>query len=234
MSISGIYWLYQPSRDRCLYVGSSADVYKRIRYHVNCLNGKRHKNIVLTRLWAKYDRADLVFSLLEECPVEQLLEREDYWTDVMPVWPKANLRIGATRPEHSEASIQKMKDSKRVVSAETRKKLSDAAKRRVATDETRQKMSAGMKGVKKSEETRRRMSQANTRRVFTQETREKIGYASRNRSPETRKKMSDSAKVRCLLERAIRAVTNYQAAASGRGHERATRALELLDKVNEP
>ena len=37
-----------------------------------------------------------------------------------------------------------------------------------------------------------------------------------------------------LLERAIRAVTNYQAVASGRGHERATRALELLEKVNEP
>ena len=36
-----------------------------------------------------------------------------------------------------------------------------------------------------------------------------------------------------LLERAIRAVTNYQAAASGRGHERATKALELLEKVNE-
>ena len=36
-----------------------------------------------------------------------------------------------------------------------------------------------------------------------------------------------------LLERAIRAVTNYQAVASGRGHERATRALELLEKVNE-
>lgn len=36
-----------------------------------------------------------------------------------------------------------------------------------------------------------------------------------------------------LLERAIRAVTNYQAVAAGRGHERATRALELLEKVNE-
>lgn len=36
-----------------------------------------------------------------------------------------------------------------------------------------------------------------------------------------------------LLERAIRAVQNYQAVAEGRGHERATRALELLEKVNE-
>lgn len=36
-----------------------------------------------------------------------------------------------------------------------------------------------------------------------------------------------------LLERALRAVQNYQAVASGRGHERATRAYELLEKVNE-
>lgn len=35
-----------------------------------------------------------------------------------------------------------------------------------------------------------------------------------------------------LLERAIRAVANYQAVAEGRGHERASRALELLEKVN--
>lgn len=36
-----------------------------------------------------------------------------------------------------------------------------------------------------------------------------------------------------LWERAIRAVENYQAVASGRGHERATKALELLEKANE-
>lgn len=37
-----------------------------------------------------------------------------------------------------------------------------------------------------------------------------------------------------LLERARKSVGNYVAVASGRGHELATRALELLDKVNEP
>ena len=36
-----------------------------------------------------------------------------------------------------------------------------------------------------------------------------------------------------LLERARRSVSNYVAEASGRGHELATRALELLDKINE-
>lgn len=37
-----------------------------------------------------------------------------------------------------------------------------------------------------------------------------------------------------LLERAVRAVMNYQAVAEGRGHERATRALSELEKVNQP
>lgn len=37
-----------------------------------------------------------------------------------------------------------------------------------------------------------------------------------------------------LLERAVRAVQNYQAVAEGRGHERATRALAELEKVNQP
>lgn len=36
-----------------------------------------------------------------------------------------------------------------------------------------------------------------------------------------------------LLERAIRAVENYQARAADRNHERATKALELLTKINE-
>lgn len=36
-----------------------------------------------------------------------------------------------------------------------------------------------------------------------------------------------------LLERAWRAVQNYQAVASGRGHEQATRALEILERINE-
>lgn len=36
-----------------------------------------------------------------------------------------------------------------------------------------------------------------------------------------------------LLERAVRAVMNYQAVAEGRGHERATKALSVLEGINE-
>lgn len=36
-----------------------------------------------------------------------------------------------------------------------------------------------------------------------------------------------------LLERAIRAVTNYQAVADGKPHEQVTRALEILEKINQ-
>ena len=116
---------------RCLYVGSSKNVKKRIGHHLSALSHGRHYNTVLTHLWNKYGRGDLIFMLLEECPVEQLLEREDHWMFAMPEWPKANLQIGATRP---------------VLSQETRETISAANKGKVMSVETRARMSATRKG----------------------------------------------------------------------------------------
>lgn len=67
------------------------------------------------------------------------------------------------------------------MSEEQKAKISKANKGKVSHN----------KGKHLSEEWKNKIRKSNTGKVFSEETRRKIGYASRNRSAETRKKMSD-------------------------------------------
>ena len=67
---------------------------------------------------------------------------------------------------------------------ETRKKLSEASKGRIHTEESRRKMSELKKGRKRgsfTEETKRKMSEAAKGKIFTEDHRRKLSEASKNR-----------------------------------------------------
>jgi group I intron endonuclease len=179
---SGIYWLHQISRDRAVYVGSTNNMSRRWSQHRYTLTRGVTHNKYLQRVWNKYGAADFQFMVLEECPVEQLIEREQFWANALD--PACNVGEFVENPTRG-----------RVPSAETRLKMSAAKK--------------GKKAPPRDPDVYRRIGLAQRGKVIPQEQREKISATKRGRklsaehieklkghphpqSPETRQKISQA------------------------------------------
>lgn len=78
MDISGIYALFWPISDM-VYVGQSQTINKRFKDHLRCLKQKTHANPKMQAEYEKHGVPDLV--ILEECSLDQLYDKEKYWTD---------------------------------------------------------------------------------------------------------------------------------------------------------
>lgn len=74
----GIYGIHNTLTDTW-YVGQSNDIDWRWYEHKSDLNANRHHNKHLQRAYNKYGRNAFVWSVLEECSIEQLDEREIFW-----------------------------------------------------------------------------------------------------------------------------------------------------------
>lgn len=85
-----------------------------------------------------------------------------------------------------------------MVSEETRKKMSEAQKKRWENPEERKKISIGNKGRTHSEEARKKMSVKQKGKIVSEESRRNIseGQKGKTKSEETRRKMSIAQKKR--------------------------------------
>ena len=124
------------------------------------------------------------------CTEKELIDNECYYGR------KACELIFLTKAEHRRLHNMNM-------SEETRRKISEANRRRTLSDETRKKMSESLKGRTISDECRRKISEAKKGRKFTEEHRIKLSEAhkgkpsamkGRTHSEETRKKISAANK----------------------------------------
>jgi len=79
----------------------------------------------------------------------------------------------------SEETLNKMKN--RIITEETRKKMSDSAKIKVFTEEHRRKIGEASTNRVASDETRKKMSIAQKGRVFSEETKQKMREGQRRR-----------------------------------------------------
>lgn len=228
--VSGIYVILNTKNDM-IYIGQTQDIRKRLREHKSMLNGNYHSNSKLQRAWNKYGEKIFKFKILEYCSIEQLDDREQHYLDIYtPRGMCYNIAIDAkvpsrgtkrseasrlkmseaqrNRPPHSEESRQRRRKAMtgRIVSDETRRKQSEAAKgntRKLGmthSDETRHKISEGLKGNqiwlgrkhteaskqknrethighKPSDETRKKMSEAHKGKLLNDETRQKMSEA---------------------------------------------------------
>lgn len=96
----------------------------------------------------------------------------------------------------AEASVQIGGNGNKIVSDETRNKLSISGKN--ISDETRLKMSIAKQNI--SDETRLKLGIINKGRKHSDETKKKLSIAKQNMSDETRLKMSIAAKVRIVSD----------------------------------
>lgn len=124
------------------YIGSAVDFGNRKRQHIHYLIKNKHQNIYLQRIYNKGDK--MKFEILDRCEnKEDLISLEQrYLDDLKPeinILKKADSRLGS---KHSEQTKNKMKG--RVVSSETREKMSENRLGKKTSEITKKKISISL------------------------------------------------------------------------------------------
>lgn len=95
------------------YVGSSQDIVARWKKHRWELNTDRHTNTYLVRAWKKYGQEAFKFKIVEECAIDCLLEREQFYLNSGE--HVYNIATSSSAPmlgrTHSEESRRKISES---------------------------------------------------------------------------------------------------------------------------
>jgi hypothetical protein len=136
--------------------------------------------------------------------------RKDLGTGIL--YNKTDGGEGCSGVVMSAETRRRMSDAKKgkTTSEETRRKISDAKKGKTTSEETRRKMSEANKGKTTSEETRRKMSEANKGKTTSEETRRKIGEANKGKttSEETRRKIGEAHTGKTLSKETRRKISD--------------------------
>lgn len=79
--ICGIYSITNIKNGK-LYIGSSKNIYRRWKVHINDLENGLHHSSHLQYAWNKYGEVNFIFEIIEKCSEEELLIREQYYMDL--------------------------------------------------------------------------------------------------------------------------------------------------------
>lgn len=189
---SGIYQIKSKINGK-IYIGSAAVLNERKIQHFRDLMKEKHSNIFLQRHTNKYGLDDLIFGILEFCPKEKLIEREQYWMDTL----------------NPEFNICKVAGSSlgRFHTKETKQRIKTKLTGRSLPEETKQRIldyyathTSPNKGKKFSEKTKEKISIARKGR-FTGEDNPHFG---KKHSEESIQKMKDTLKGRIPWNKRIK------------------------------
>lgn len=185
INVSGIYQIGSTIKPSRIYIGSSINISTRWSLHKSDLKLGKHINAKMQNHYNKYGEDDFVFTIIEQCPHDSLITKEQLHMDNLN--PYFNIRKIAA----SNLGL-KMSD-------ETKKKLSEGRTGekhhnygKKASDETKRKMSESQKkrehrrGFKLSDETKKKLSEANSG--------EKHYLYGKQMPGETKNKLSESHK----------------------------------------
>ncbi|MCK9445976.1 GIY-YIG nuclease family protein [bacterium] len=79
---SGIYKIKNKINNKC-YIGSAINILGRFATHKSSLNKNKHHSYYLQQSWNKYGIEFFIFEILEYCEKNILLEREQYYMDLL-------------------------------------------------------------------------------------------------------------------------------------------------------
>ena len=193
----GIYKITSPSGK--IYIGQTINYEKRIK----CYKRLECKlQVKLYNSFKKYGVQSHNFQLIEFCESNLLNERERYWQDYYNCIGNKGLNCRLTKStdksgELSEQTIRRMKG--RIVSQETRKKLSNALKGKKKSIQSIENNRKSNIGRKMTIETREKISKSLKGRVLSEKQRENLRKCAkyknlgRKATEETKKKMSKNS-----------------------------------------
>lgn len=171
----GIYKIVNLANNK-LYIGSSKCLAKRWYMHKYNLRKNKHHCRHLQYSYNKYGESNFRFDIIEECEIENLLIREQFYLDII-------------KPEYNLCTIAGT-CAGRKLSLEHKEKISKANKNKIRSEEQKIKISEFMKTRPCSLETRLKMSTASKNRKCSEETKQKISAIHKG------KKLTDKEKLR--------------------------------------
>jgi group I intron endonuclease len=166
----GIYVIKNRVNNK-IYVGSSVNTSYRWSMHKSQLERNIHSNKKLQNSYNKYGKENFQFEIIDKCENNLLLEREQYWIDLLQPW--FNICKVAGRMDgykHSEETINKIKATKLLWTEDRKKEV---------------RLNQSNKNIGKPWSEARRLA-------F--KTQKKTGRFGFSHSEETKKKMSESKK----------------------------------------
>ena len=170
------------------YIGSSAYVEGRWSAHHWHLRNGVHHNAHLQSAWNKYGEEAFVFSIIKECPIDQLVDQEQGYLMSQPEYNIAEFADASQRgAKHTEEwkRNQSERAKKYVMSTEERQRVSQRMKGNTNnknrdynhSNETKRKISESLRGKLHSEETKLKMSITAKGKVLSSEHRHNISLA---------------------------------------------------------
>lgn len=209
--ICGVYKIVNKVNNK-IYIGSSVNILERWIAHKYRLRLGEHGNQYLQRTYDKYGMDNLQFSIIEECSIELLTQREQYWIDYYGGLGSSIL-YNMKEPEGDHKVLPEVVEK-------IKQKLSG----RPVSNEVVQKILRSREGYRHSEETKRKISQANKGKVISKETREKISKARKGRmtgsdNPFFGKHHSEETKQK-LRQYVIDGITGRKGAKNSEEHNR--------------
>lgn len=207
---SGVYSIHNTLNGK-FYVGSSVNVQMRFSGHRSDLRRGIHDNKKLQYAWNKYGESTFRFEYILFCEISDLLVNEQILIDETKaveygynICPVAGNTIGVKpRPESLEKMAAAQRGRKH--SEETRRKMSESAKRHVRTKEHNENLRLACIGKKMppmTEEQKKKISAANKGRglgrIKTDRERALISAAMKGRkfSEDTMNKLRESGRKR--------------------------------------
>ena len=153
--ISGIYKIKCLKNEK-IYIGSSFNIIKRINNHFKKLKNNTHINKHLQASYNAYGKDSFTWEILEQCDIEFLLDREQFWMDKTQCYDRTigfNNCIKSDRPlgyKHTGEAKRKMSQLKlgKKLSQEHVDKLSKANIGKKVKEKSKQKMSESKLGEK--------------------------------------------------------------------------------------
>jgi len=185
---AGVYKITNTINEK-IYIGSAKCFQVRASQHLSSLKNNKHRNKHLQASFNKHGSDAFLFEVVEVVPGDKLSRttREQFFID-------CQLKNWEHCYNHKKKSAQKEGPWSNTPK-ETKKKLSNALKKRWSDPEFKKRMSILRKGTKRSLQTRGRMSVAQKNRVVSEATKQKIRLARKEQPPPNLgKKFSESHK----------------------------------------
>lgn len=182
----GIYKI-QNTINNNIYIGGSNDILNRWKHHKWSLRNNKHHSKYLQRAWNKHGEDSFKFEVIEECSLQDLILKEQFYLDTLnPTYNINKTAENCTGRIVSETTKIKIsnKNKGRKHTEITKTKISTHRKNNplVFTEEMRKKISDSKKGTNNpnygkpiSDIHKEKIRQANKGKKISEETKQTIG-----------------------------------------------------------
>jgi len=172
--ISGIYLIESPNNS--IYIGLSKNIKKRWSNY-KALNCKAQLHLYSSFLL--YGVENHKFSIIEECPVHLLNEREIFWENYYRSLNYNFLNVkpcGGSKVNHAESTKNKLREINlgKKLSDDTKRKIGIASKNMIRTKDHYNKISNALKGKPLSTQTKIKLSLSHKGKKMSFDDKEKL------------------------------------------------------------